>query len=161
MKIELLTALIAVVGSVGVAVFTYWSTKQRERQAEWRKEKLAYYKVFIESLSGIVEGDSTPEGHRAYARATNNLLLFAPQSVIVSLNAFRSETSVSNVNRSREAHDYLLAALLLAIRQDIGVRPHDEPSTFKPILWASGVECDPVLSLAQPDAARPAAEPRC
>lgn len=138
METAIATALIALFGSVLVAVLTYWSTKRREREAEWRKEKLAYYKTFIESLSGIVEGDSSPEGHKSFARATNNLLLFAPQAVIVALNEFRHEIRVSNTSRTQEKHDRLLAVLLLAIRRDIGVSPEDEPSTFKPILWASG-----------------------
>ncbi len=132
------TTLIGLFSSLAVAVVTYWLTKLKERQAEWRKEKLAYYKAFIESMSGIIEGDATAEGHRQYAKATNNLLLFAPQSVITVLNAFRTETAMSNINRTREAHDKLLAEMLLAIRKDVGVSPNDDPRTFEPILWASG-----------------------
>ncbi|MGR9046684.1 MAG: hypothetical protein ACU83N_15460 [Gammaproteobacteria bacterium] len=138
METPILTAIIALLGSLLAATLTYWFTKQREREAEWRKEKLAHYKAFIESLSGIVEGDESPEGHRAFARATNNLLLFAPQPVIVALNEFRFEIRISNTNRTQERHDHLLAALLLAIRRDIGVSPKDEPASFRPILWASG-----------------------
>jgi hypothetical protein len=139
METAIATALIALLGSALVAILTYWSTKRRESEAEWRKEKLAYYKTFIESLSGIVEGDASPDGHKAFAKATNNLLLFAPQAVIAALNEFRHEIRMSNTSRSPEEHDRLLAALLLGIRRDVGVSPQDELSTFKPILWASGV----------------------
>ncbi len=142
MSATFITAIVGVFGSLAVAFLTYWSTKRREREAEWRKEKLAYYKAFVESMSGIVEGDATPEGHRLYAKTTNNLLLFAPQPVIAALNAYRSEASISNQCRSQEAHDKLLAVLLLAIRKDIGVSPEDNAATFKPILWASGVGTD-------------------
>lgn len=142
MEPAIATATIALLGSLLAAALTYWFTKQREREAEWRKEKLAHYKAFIESLSGIVEGDSSPEGHRAFAKATNNLLLFAPQSVIAALNEFRFEIRISNTGRTQEKHDRLLAVLLLAIRRDIGVSPEDEPESFKPILWASGAERD-------------------
>lgn len=131
-------ALIGLIGSLVVAAVTYWLTKQREREAEWRKEKLAYYKAFVESLNGIIEGDASPEGHRAFAKATNNLLLFAPQSVIASLNAFRHETRLSNSNRTQEQHDKLLAELLLDIRLDVGIFPKDNPALFHPILWSSG-----------------------
>lgn len=131
-------ALIGFIGSVVASALAYWSTKKREREAEWRKEKLAYYKAFVESLSGIIEGDASPEGHRLFARTTNNLLLFAPQSVIEALSAFRGEIRVSNPSRSPEQHDKLLAALLLAIRRDVGVFPTDNEATFKPMLWASG-----------------------
>lgn len=139
MTTPFIAPLLGLFGSILVAVFTYWSTKKRERDAEWRKEKIVYYKSFVESLSGIVEGNEIPEGHKLYAKATNNLLLFAPQSVIEALNAFRLENSVSNKDRSQEKHDALLAALLLAVRQDIGVHPADDPATFKPILWAAGI----------------------
>lgn len=144
METAIFTALIALLSSILVAVLTYWFAKHREREAEWRKEKLAHYKAFIESLSGIVEGDSSPEGHKSFAKTTNNLLLFAPQPVIASLNEFRHEIRSSNINRSLEEHDRLLAALLLAIRRDIGVSPEDDPSTFRPILWASGAGKDTV-----------------
>lgn len=140
METTIVTSLIALISSLLVAALTYWFTKRREREAEWRKEKLAYYKTFIESLSGIVEGDSSPEGQRSFAKATNNLLLFAPQAVISALNEFRQEISVFNVGRSQEAHDRLLALLLLAIRCDMGVSLEDKSGDFKPVLWASGVD---------------------
>jgi hypothetical protein len=134
----LATSLIGLFGSILIAALTYWSTKRREREAEWRKEKLGHYKAFVESMSGIVEGDDTPEGHKLYAKTTNNLLLFAPQSVLEAVNAFRSEIAISNRNRSQEEHDKLLAKLMLAIRNDVGIQPADNPATFKPVLWASG-----------------------
>ena len=140
MQAAIPSALIALLGSVLAAVLTYWFTKRREREAEWRKEKLSHYMAFIESFSGIIEGDSSPEGHKSFAKATNNLLLFAPQTVITTLNEFRHEIRVSNMNRMQEKHDRLLASLLLAIRRDIGISPKDEPSTFKPVLWASGTD---------------------
>lgn len=134
-----IVAVIGLVGSFALAVFTYWSTKRRDRQAESRKEKLVYYKAFIESLSGVVEGDATPEGHRAYTQATNNLLLFAPQAVLSAVSAYRVQNSISNKdNWSLSEHDRLLSEMLLAIRRDVGVMPADVPATFKPKLWASG-----------------------
>ena len=142
METPITTAVIALFGSRLAATLTYWFTKRREREAEWRKEKLAYYKELIESLSGIVEGDSSPEGHRIFAKATNNLLLFAPQSVIVALNEFRFEISVSNTNRTQERHDSLLATLLLSIRSDVGISPEDHPNRFRPLLWSSGTNKD-------------------
>jgi hypothetical protein len=139
MSIALATSLIGLMGTVILTGFTYWLTKRRERDAEWRKEKLVYYKAFIESLSGIVRGDETPEGHKLYAKTTNNLLLFAPQSVIKAVNAFRDETAASNPNPSREKFHVLLTNLVLAIRRDVGVRPIDDPATFQAVLWTSGV----------------------
>jgi len=131
-------SVVAAVVAVIVAVLTYRAAKEREREAEWRKEKLGYYKAFTESLSGTVGDDSTPEGQRAFAQATNNLLLLAPQTVVEAVAAFREEIRVSNKHQTREAHDRLLAAMFLAIRRDVGIVPADNPRTFKPGLWASG-----------------------
>jgi len=139
MSTGVIPSILGLIGSLLAAVVTYWFAKKREREAEWRKEKLAHYKAFVEGLSGIVEGDSTVEGQQFFAKATNNLLLFAPQPVIEALNAYRAEISVSNSsNRTQEQHDKLLTELLIAIRRDVGVLPSDNPATFKPILWASG-----------------------
>ena len=96
METTMVTTLLALLGGLLTAVLTYWFTKKREREAEWRKEKLAYYKVFVDGLSGIVDGDSTSQGQLVFARASNNLLLFASQSVIESLDRFRDEISASN-----------------------------------------------------------------
>jgi hypothetical protein len=131
-------SLVAAVVAILVAVLTYRATKQREREAEWRKEKLGYYKAFTESLSGTVGDDSTPEGQRAFAQATNNLLLLAPQAVVEAVSACRDEIRVSNPRPDRKAHDRLLAAMFLAIRRDVGIVPADNPDTFRPGLWASG-----------------------
>lgn len=143
MDTPILVSLVGLLGTVVAAALTYWTTKKRERDSEWRKEKLIYYKAFVESLSGIIEGDDTSDGHRAFARTTNNLLLFAPQAVIDAVNAFRAEIRISNPVRSRERHDELLASMLLAVRRDIGVIPADKASTFAPTLWASGTTKEP------------------
>jgi len=140
MDTAIAVALLGFGGSLVAALVTYWFAKQRDHEAERRKEKLAYYKAFVESFSGIVDGEETPEGLVAFNRATNNLLLFAPHSVLEAVNAYRTEIGISNSqNRTREKHDALLAKLLLAIRADIGVVPPDDAETFKPGIWASGV----------------------
>ena len=134
-----IVSLVGLFGAVLVAALTYVSTKRREREAERRNEKLSYYKAFVESMSGIVRGDDTPEGHRRYAKATNNLLLFAPQAVVEAVTVFREGLHVSNPSPSQQ-HDKLLAAMLLAIRKGVGILPPDDAATFRPILWASGAD---------------------
>ena len=81
------TAL-TVIRSVLLASLTYWLTQAREREAELRREKLELYKAFTSSLSGVLEGEASPEGQRAFSRACNNLLLLAPQNVIGALRRF-------------------------------------------------------------------------
>jgi hypothetical protein len=140
MTATIAAALIASLGGIAVAGATYWFTKQREREAEWRKEKLEHYKAFVTALGGTIAGESTSEGQRAFARACNNLNLVAPQAVIAALREFRKETHISNQNTNMETHDALLAKLFYEIRRDLRIAPSDEAQTFRVGLWASGVK---------------------
>ncbi|MGH7951769.1 MAG: hypothetical protein ACREFE_07600 [Limisphaerales bacterium] len=132
--------IISVVGALLVAAVTYWFSKRAEREAEWRKEKLKHYMAFVESLSRILKDEVTPEGQIAFAKACNDILLFAPQYVIEALMNFQDEIKVSNKKPSLERHDELLSKLFLVIRRDIGIKPNDDETTFKVRLWASGVK---------------------
>ncbi|HQW53790.1 MAG TPA: hypothetical protein PLU69_07550 [Acinetobacter sp.] len=125
--------------SILLAGFTYWSTKSKEREAELRKEKLEYYKKFIESINETIEGDKTPDGNLKFAKASNNLMLMAPQSVIEALNQFRDEISISNSAHSTlENHDRLLSTLMYEIRKDLKISPKDKKDQLRIKLWASG-----------------------
>jgi hypothetical protein len=135
-------ALIGIIGSILAAGVTYSFTKKRERDAELRKEKLEHYKDFVASLSGIISGESTPDNQRAFARASNKLMLVAPQPVIEALQAFQQETKVSNPNKSLDRHDELMSKLFYEMRKDLGISPADNLDSFKVGLWASGVKPD-------------------
>ncbi|HSH86432.1 MAG TPA: hypothetical protein VK958_04185 [Methylophilus sp.] len=43
----IIAQFLTIVGGLFIAAATYWFTKQKEREAEWRREKLAYYKTFV------------------------------------------------------------------------------------------------------------------
>ncbi|HET7161212.1 MAG TPA: hypothetical protein VFI32_00880 [Rhodanobacteraceae bacterium] len=138
MPADFATALVTAGGAAVLAVITYGLTKKREREADLRKERLAHYKDFVASLSGIISGEDTPDGQKAFAKACNNLNLIAPQSVIQALQAFQSEIRMSNPTPSRERHDLLLSRLLYTMRKDLGVWPKDSED-FQVGIWASGV----------------------
>jgi hypothetical protein len=131
MSADIATALVAASGAIVLAGASYWFTKQRERDAELRREKLEHYKDFVASLSGIIAGESTPEGQRAFSRAPNNLNLIAPFAVLQALQEFREETRMSNPNPNRERHDILLSKLLFEIRRDLRISPKDSIDHFK------------------------------
>lgn len=139
MSADIMTSLVAASGAFALAVTTYWLTKKREREAELRREKLEHYKDFVTSLSGVISGESTPEGQRAFSRACNKLNLVAPQSVLVALQAFQQEIKVTNSSKSTERHDKLMSELFYEIRKDLGVSPEDNVDTFRVGLWAAGV----------------------
>jgi hypothetical protein len=138
MSNEIITSIVAASGAIVLAGATYWFTKKREREAELRKEKLDHYKDFVASLSGIVSGESTPEGQRAFARACNKLNLIAPQSVVKALQAFQQEIKISNAKKSDQRHDELMSKLFYEMRKDLQVTPKDKDASFVFGLWASG-----------------------
>jgi len=139
MATEVITALIAASGAIVLAGASYWFTKKRERDAELRNEKLEHYKDFVASLSGIISGEGSPDGQRAFSRASNKLNLVAPQAVLQALQLFQQEIKTSNSKRSNERHDVLMSCLFYEIRKDLGVVPKDIEDNFKVGLWAAGV----------------------
>ncbi len=143
MPTEVLPAVVAASGALILAAAGYWFTKQRERAAELRKEKLDHYKEFVTALSGIISGESTPDNQRAFALASNKLNLVAPQAVLVALQEFQQEIKTGNTSHSRARHDELMSVLFLEMRRDLGISPTDNGDTFKVGLWASGVKPEP------------------
>ena len=139
MDTPILVSVISASASIGVAAVTFFLTKRKEREAEWRKQKLDHYRNFLEALSGTVGNDSTAEGQLRWAKACNTIGLIASQRVLRVLWQFQDAIAKSNPTPSTESHDRGLNQLLLAIREDLGVSPKDDPSTFKFRLWASGV----------------------
>ena len=129
MAADVVTALIAASGAVILAGATYWLTKKREREAELRKEKLEHYKDFVASLSGIISGEGTPDGNRAFARACNKLNLVAPQSIVKSLQDFQQEIKVSNSAPSKDRHDALMSVMFREMRKDLQIIPKDTDSS--------------------------------
>ncbi|MBP4044985.1 hypothetical protein [Chromobacterium violaceum] len=133
-------AVISSAASILVAAVTFFLTKRKERDAEWRKQKLEHYREFLDALSGTVGTDSTPEAQQRWARAANTIGLVASQSVLLALWQFQDAIARSNPNPSKQAHDDALNRLMLAIRLDLDVSPADDPSTFSFRLWCSGVK---------------------
>jgi hypothetical protein len=144
MPTEVLPAVVAASGALILAAAGYWFTKQRERAAELRKEKLDHYKEFVTALSGIVSGEGTPDAQRAFALASNKLNLVAPQAVLTALQSFQQEIKVSNPSqKTLSRHDELMSALFLEMRHDLGISPSDDATTFRAGLWASGAKPEP------------------
>ena len=135
MSTEIVTALIALFGSVLSLSISYWFSKKNERESEWKKEKLAYYKAFVESLSGSLRYHTTAEGQAHYAKATNNMLLFASPEVLKALNEFKEET---RNEIPIEKHDQLLKKLIIAMRKDIGLVKNDNLESIRIGLWSPG-----------------------
>lgn len=129
-----LSGAVAVAAAVVTASLTYALTRKREREADWRKLKLANYTEYVAALSGNVEGRKiTPEVQARYTDAVNTMGLVASPDVLKALYAFLDETSYRNLARSRNRHDELLNDLMNSMRQDINAsaRRQGESLTFR------------------------------
>ncbi|MGF1462190.1 MAG: hypothetical protein ACFB2Z_03325 [Maricaulaceae bacterium] len=120
---------------VVIAATAYFFTKRREREAEWRQVKLKHYEEFIQSLTTIIIDKMNIENKVAFCRATNNLMLFAPQDVLNALHEYQDCSRVC-YKGTQQDHDEKLKNLMLLIRKDIGVTPRDKADTFSTRLWA-------------------------
>jgi hypothetical protein len=78
----MLAAIISAIALVVGSAATIFLTKRKERQAEWRGKKLAYYEEFFGAASGIVGNTSSPETKIRFATAVNNLHLIGSHDVI-------------------------------------------------------------------------------
>src|SRR5438094_8388307 len=114
---------ISSVTAVVVAAFTYYTTKQREREAEWRREKLAHYKDYFAALAETVGRDVAHDARARYCVAFNTVGLFASQEVIDCLHAFQEITRLPHNEIDVAEHDRRLTKLVLAVRRDLKLRP--------------------------------------
>jgi hypothetical protein len=140
MSASIWVAVIGAFAGLLTAALTYAVTKQREREADWRKLKLEMYREFTTAMAGMAEGDATSEDKMRFNVASNSLHLIASNNAIDALDAFRREISASNQNRSQEAHDRLLSRLYWEIRRDLGDVPTEDPDSFKVKLYTSGAK---------------------
>lgn len=127
---EIMVAVISVSGSIIIAAFSYFLTKQQQRENDWRNLKLDHYKNLLMSISDLAVDNEDVEAHYRFAQAMNTIALVAPQDVIEAMLEFHDGVKQSNENRSQILHDKLLATLLLTIRRDLKLSPKDKRNTF-------------------------------
>jgi len=135
----MLTALISAIALIVASAATIFLTKQKEREADWRRLKLTYYEEFFAAASGIVGAIAPDEAKVRFATAVNNLHLIGSRGVIEALHRFTDEIAESNKRRQQDRHDELWSQLVWEIRKDLHDPPGDK-ANFKARLWASGVK---------------------
>ena len=136
MNTSVIVAVISAAASVIVAAISFYFTKKKDREADWRKYKFEQYKEFLLSMSGNVGADRTPEGQQSFSRACNALNLIGSRGVLVALHALLE--GAGSPNRSLAVHDALLSKLIWEIRQDVGIPGTPEASEFSARLWSPG-----------------------
>lgn len=138
METSLTVGIISAAAAIVVPAISFYLTKSKEREADWQRYKFELYKELVQSLSGIVGTDSTPEGNRRFAAACNTLHLIASKGVLDALHEFQDEIRVSNSSRTVERHDALLSGLEWEIREDLRIPRNPPFDQFNARLWCSG-----------------------
>lgn len=129
-------AIITAVAGIFASALTFYLTRQKEREAEWRAQKLVHYKQFMAALNAIVGPPPTTEERVTFANASNNIFLVGSPRVLVALRNYLDETADSNSNKEVDRHDELLTVLIFAIRDDIGIKPNQPTEPFEFRLWS-------------------------
>lgn len=136
MDTSVIVAVISTAAGVTVAALSFYFSKKKDREADWRKYKFEQYKEFLVSMSGIVGTGSTPESKRSFAMACSALHLIGSKGVLVALHALLD--AIGDPSLTRAAHDALLSKLIWEIRQDVGIPGTPDASEFSARLWSSG-----------------------
>jgi hypothetical protein len=127
---NIMIVAISSVTAIAVAAFTYYTTKQREREAEWRREKLAHYKDYFAALAETIGENVSDDARARYCVAFNTVGLFASQNVISCLHSYQEITRLPYHQIDVAEHDRRLTNLVLAVRGDLKLQPEDDPGTF-------------------------------
>ena len=121
METSITVSTISASAAIIIAALSYFTAKQRDREAEWRKKKLSHYKEYFAALANIVGAHSSPETSKRYAIAFNTVGLFASQNVISCLHNYQNLTRLPADQVPLDEHDKLLTELVLAIRKDLNL----------------------------------------
>src|SRR5579871_4320749 len=100
MDTPIIVAIISATAVIIVPALSFYYTKKREREADWRRYKFEHYQEFIGSVSGIVGSDSSPDGNIRFAASCNTMHLIAPAGVLSALYDFQDEISARKTNHS-------------------------------------------------------------
>jgi len=123
---------IAGAAAVIVAALSYFFTKVKEREADWRKWKYEQYKEFVSSLSGNVGPNPTLETHRTFLKACNTLNLIGSRGVLTSLQALIASMNADN---PREENNARISRLIWEIRKDVRIPGTPGAEEFSARLW--------------------------
>ena len=131
MEPSVIIAVVSALSSVIAAALSYYFSRKRERESEWRNQKLINYRELLSALSdAAIHGINNDKAQERFANSFNTIVLVAPQSVLRLLLEFHDEISVANPSPSKQRHDELLSRLVLEIRKDLEIKPADDFESF-------------------------------
>jgi hypothetical protein len=136
MNTSVIVAVISSAASVIAAALSFYLTKKKEREADWRKYKFEQYKEFLVSMSGSLGSNSTSDGRMSFSSACNALHLIGSKGVLLALHSLLAVAGRPGLPNA--THDALLSKLIWEIRQDVGIPGTPDESEFFAHLWSPG-----------------------
>lgn len=133
MDAPIIVAIITAAAGLVASALTFFLTKKKEREAEWRKLKLDRYGALLVAASDLA---ADKRDGRSFARATNDVNLVASPEVLITLRAFVE--CVSDPAMTVDKQDQLFTALMFAIRADLGMSPMKGPESLRLKLLVGG-----------------------
>jgi hypothetical protein len=127
---------------VVVAILTFGFNRAQDRKAAWRDKKLEYYAALMDALARRVADDDVDADYD-FAREFNNIHLVAPRPVLKALHAFGSYTKAASQDVEMSVHNSLLADLLKAMRDDMGMPRANEIDGKHVQLWKTARSRNP------------------
>lgn len=113
-----ITAFLALLGTVSIPALTYFFTKKREWESELRRERLAHYKRFLASFSQYLSPNRKEKERHEFTSAANHLYLVAPDNVLQQLQPF-----LEGLKEQTAGEDVLwgmFTKVVHAMREDLG-----------------------------------------
>jgi hypothetical protein len=136
METSVIVAIISAAAVLVTSALTFFLTKAKERDAEWRKLKLEKYEELLTATSELA---ANKQSGQRFAKAANDVSLVASPQVLVALRAFLEPIiTPAHSTLTNDRHDDLFTSLIYAIREDLGIKPSRAHPDFRLKLWKGG-----------------------
>ena len=133
METPIIVAIIAAAASAIASAITFFLTRKKEREAEWRKLRVEQYRELITAMSEVA-GEATPRNNQRLALAANQVGLLASSEVLRYQTMLLDAVATGRL----EDHDNILTSLMHAIRMDLQVPDAEQQSGISFKIWAAG-----------------------
>jgi len=130
MDTAIIVAIISAAAALILQAISSYLTKSREREADWRKQRLEYYRRYFELLNKVVATKPSDNDRKEYAIASSALYLVAPNEVMLAMRKFQDNNTASEERKQK-----LLGDIVWVIREDLGFPPADDKNGFDVRLW--------------------------
>lgn len=134
MESTIVVVLIAMAASIVVPSITFFLTKKKEREVEWRKLRVEQYKELMDAMSNVAGESPSAESRKRLALTANQVGLFASPAVLRQMTRLLNAVAAG----SGDNQDEIITSLIHAIRTDLKVPDAGSHEDIQLRLWGAG-----------------------